>query len=126
MFGGVPAAPPPAPRRRKAAAAQPASSPAAQPQAMQVMLADQPPAPLEQPEPSPLRQYGLVTLHDGRQVDSGSPEWRLECLASTLLQLGEAERDEWIRGYGTPAAQVELRLVVAAIKAARRTRKGTT
>lgn len=90
---------------------------------MQVVQAEQQPAAqvtLQQPEPSPPRQYGLVTLHDGRQVDSGSAEWRMECLASTLLQLGEAERDEWIRGYGTPAAQVELRLLVRAIKAARR------
>ena len=87
---------------------------------MQVVQAEQPPAPLEQPEPSPPRQYGLVTLHDGRQVDSGSAEWKLECLASTLLQLGQAERDEWIRGYGTPDAQVELRLLVGAIKSARR------
>lgn len=89
-------------------------------QAMQVVQAEQQPAPLEQPEPSPPRQYGLVTLHDGRQVDSGSAEWRMECLASTLLQLGGAERDEWIRGYGTPAMQVELRMLVRAIKSARR------
>lgn len=60
------------------------------------------------------------TLHDGRQVDSWSAEWRMECLASTLLQLGGAERDEWIRGYGTPEAQQELRLRIRAVQAARR------
>jgi hypothetical protein len=26
-----------------------------------------------------------VTLHDGRQVDSSSEEWRLECEATTVL-----------------------------------------
>lgn len=65
------------------------------------------------------RQYGLKTLHDGRQVDSGSAEWKLECLASTLLQLGGAEREAWITGYGTPDAQVELRLRIHAIKTSR-------
>jgi len=68
----------------------------------------------------PPRLYGQVTLHDGRQVDSGSAEWQLECLARTLLQLGAAEREAWILGYGTEAARVELRLRIQAVKAARR------
>jgi hypothetical protein len=70
-----------------------------------------------QPEPIPPRQYGLVTLHDGRQVDSGSEEWRLECLARTLLQLGGAEQYEWISGYGTADDQRALRMRMSAIKA---------
>ncbi len=65
------------------------------------------------------RQYGLKTLHDGRLVDSGSPEWKLECLASTLLQLGAAEREAWTLGYGTPEDQVALRLRIQAIKTSR-------
>jgi hypothetical protein len=115
MFGGAP--PAPAPRRRKAAAAQPASSPAAGPQVMQVVHAEQPQAQMPQPGPSPLRQYRQVTLHDGRQVDSGSEEWKLECLARTLLQLGPAEQYEWISGYGTADDQRALRMRMSAIKA---------
>ncbi len=87
---------------------------------MQVVHAEQPQAPLQQPGPSPLRQYGQVTLHDGRQVDSGSEEWKLECLARTLLQLGPAEQYEWISGYGTAKDQQALRLRIRAIAAARR------
>lgn len=79
-----------------------------------------PPAPAVPPAPIPLRQYGQVLLHDGRQVDSGSAEWKLECLASTLLQLGGAEREAWIAGYGTPEDQVALRLRMGAIKSAGR------
>lgn len=68
------------------------------------------------------RQYGLKTLHDGRQVDSGSAEWKLECLASTLLQLEPLDRNEWLNGFrqihGDPAEQ-DLRRLVRAVAAAR-------
>lgn len=43
------------------------------------------------------RQYGLVTLHDGRQVDSASEEWRRECLARYLLGLDPRQREELLQ-----------------------------
>lgn len=131
MFGGKPPAPAPT---RRASAPKPKAPPApvaaqlqdsrqaAELQAMQVKQADLPEAPTctESQVPLAPRLYGQVTLHDGRQVDSGSAEWQLECLARTLLQLGAAEREAWILGYGTEAARVELRLRIQAVKAARR------
>lgn len=87
---------------------------------MQVVQADLPEAPTCTESQTATNRGSLCTLHDGRQVDSWSEDWRLECLARTLLQLGAAEREEWIRGYGTEAARVELRLRIQAVKAARR------
>ena len=37
-----------------------------------------------------------VTLHDGRQVDSSSEEWRLETEARELLRWGTLERREYL------------------------------
>lgn len=66
------------------------------------------------------RLYGMKKLHDGRQVDSGSEEWRCECLARTLMQLGGPEREEWLRGYGKPADQASMRLLIRSIATDRR------
>jgi hypothetical protein len=62
------------------------------------------------------RQYGLVTLHDGRQVDSASEDWRRECLARHLLTLAPQDRDDWLAGW-TAEAATEMRLLMRAIRA---------
>jgi hypothetical protein len=62
------------------------------------------------------RQYGLVTLHDGRHVDSASEEWRLETLARHLLTLAPPERDDWLAGWPVDAA-TEMRLLMRALRA---------
>lgn len=58
---------------------------------MQVMQAEPPPA----APPAPRGQ--LVTLHDGRQVDSWSEDWRRECLARYLTGVGSREREDWLQ-----------------------------
>ena len=110
LFGAPPPAAPPAPRQRKAAAAPPASIPDAQPQVMQVVQADLPTA----APPAPRGQ--LVTLHDGRQVDSASEEWRRETLARHLLTLAPPEQDDWLAGWPAEAA-TEMRLLMRAMRA---------
>jgi hypothetical protein len=128
MFGGAPPAPAPAPRRRKAAAGRPASSPAAEPQVMQAepQTTNLPtceksqtvaPGPTVKPEKLNIvgRQYGLVTLHDGRQVDSGREEWRRETLARHLLTMAPPERDDWLAGWSAEAA-TEMRLLMRAMR----------
>jgi hypothetical protein len=83
---------------------------------MQVLQADPPPA----APPAPRGQ--LVTLHDGRQVDSWSTEWRDECLASTLVQLSNSDRSEWFAGYADvhgQQAEQDLRRLVRAVAKAR-------
>lgn len=62
------------------------------------------------------RQYGLVTLQDGRQVDSASKEWRLETLARHLLTLAPPERDDWLSGWPADAA-AEMRLLMRDLRA---------
>jgi len=116
LFDAPAPAAPPASRRRKAAAAPPAGSPATPPQVMQVVQAD-PPAPTPRVEkiniPGRVR---MVTLHDGRQVDSASEEWRRETLARHLLTLAPPERDEWLAGWPAEAA-TEMRLLMRAMRA---------
>lgn len=84
---------------------------------MQEMQAAPPPA------APPAPRGRLVTLHDGRQVDSWSTEWVWECLASTLLQLDVPDRNEWLDGWrrvhGDPAEQ-DLRRLIRAVANARR------
>lgn len=119
LFGAPPPAAQPAPCRRKAAAAQPASSPAAEPQVMQVVQVVQadPPVPTPQIEEINIQGRGrLVTLHDGRQVDSASEEWRRETLARHLLTLAPPERDDWMAGWPAEAA-TEMRLLMRAMRA---------
>lgn len=72
---------------------------------------------LQAEPPAPRGQ--LVTLHDGRQVDSASEEWRRETLARHLLTLEPLARHDWLAGW-TPEAAVEMRLLMGAVKAARR------
>lgn len=121
LFGAPPApapAPPPARRARAprakappapAAAAPQESRPTEELQATQVVQAE---PPIRQPP----RLYGLVTLHDGRQVDSASEEWRRETLARHLLTLAPPERDDWLAGWPADAA-VEMRLLIGALRA---------
>lgn len=84
---------------------------------MQAMQAEPPTA---APAPSPPRRYGPATLHDGRQVDSGSAEWRSECLARYLLRLAPKERDDWLAGLGSAEEQAGLRAVMRALRATQR------
>ncbi len=58
-------------------------------------------------------------LHDGREVDSASPEWRHECLARSVVAIkSKDERREWIAAFenrhGTDAAE-KLRATVRAL-----------
>lgn len=111
LFG---APPPPAPakpvrQRRAPSAATPAEKPE---------IATPAPAPIAPPAPAAPRLYGTVTLHDGRQVDSSSAEWRRECLARYLLRLALGERDDWLHGFG--AEEAELRAVMRALRATQR------
>ena len=97
LFGA--AAPPPAPARRRAAAA-PAPRPAgaaqpSRPAAPLQVAQEQQPEPPPAPQPQALRGR-LVTLADGRQVDSWSDEWRMECFARHLLALAPQARNEWM------------------------------
>lgn len=85
---------------------------------MQVMQADLPEAPTcteSQAPPAP-RLYGQVTLHDGRQVDSASEEWRRETLARHLLTMTPPERDDWLAGWPAEVA-TEMRLLMSAMRA---------
>jgi len=77
---------------------------------MQAVRADPPPA------APPAPRGRLVTLHDGRQVDSGSEDWRRECLARHLLTLAPPERDDWLSGWPEEAA-TEMRLLMRAMRA---------
>jgi hypothetical protein len=58
----------------------------------------------------------LVTLHDGRQVESSGEEWRRECLARHLLTLAPPERDDWLAGWAAEEA-TEMRLLMRAMRA---------
>lgn len=78
---------------------------------------DPPPAPAA--PPSTPRQYGQVQLHDGRQVDSGSEDWRLECLARYLLALPPGERNDWLAPLGQDV-QADLRRIMRGLRATER------
>lgn len=42
----------------------------------------------------------MPTLHDGREVDSYSPEWRHECLARAVVAIKHVDqRREWLAAY---------------------------
>jgi hypothetical protein len=84
-------------------------------QVVQVVQAE-PPAPTPQVEKIniPGRSH-LVALHDGRMVDSGSEEWRRECLARHLLTLAPPERDDWLAGWPAEAA-TDMRLLMRAMR----------
>ncbi len=61
----------------------------------------------------------MPTLHDGREVDSASPEWRHECLARSVVAIPDIEqRREWLAAFekrhGTDAAE-KLRATVKAL-----------
>lgn len=73
------------------------------------MLQAAPPAP-------PAPQGRIVTLHDGRHVDSASEEWRRETLARHLLTLLPMERNDWLAGWPAEEA-VEMRLLMGALRA---------
>lgn len=77
----------------------------------------EPPAPTPPPEKINIPGRGhLVTLHDGRHVDSASEEWRRETLARHLLTLAPPERDDWMAGWPAEAA-TEMRLLMRAMRA---------
>lgn len=118
LFGAPPApapAPPPA-RRARAPRAKETPAPAAPAQdsrpaaELQVVQAEPPPAAPRAPRGQ------LVTLHDGRQVNSASEEWRRETLARHLLTLASPERDDWLADWPAEAA-VEMRLLMGALRA---------
>lgn len=67
-----------------------------------------------------------TTLHDGRQVDSASAEWRLECLARYALNRGtRAEVDKWLQAFAEkqPKAIQELRDRMNSINSTRKSVK---
>jgi hypothetical protein len=59
-----------------------------------------------------------VTLHDGRQVDSSSEEWRHECEAIALLKMPLTERKKHLQAVegrrGIPARQ-QLQVTLMAL-----------
>lgn len=59
-----------------------------------------------------------VTLHDGRQVDSSSEEWRHECEAITLLRMSLGARKAHLQAVearrGIPARQ-QLQVTLMAL-----------
>lgn len=62
----------------------------------------------------------MPTLIDGREVDSASPEWAMECLARHVLAIKPlAARREWLEGYDKKdaAGGQKLRQLMTAIKA---------
>jgi hypothetical protein len=67
---------------------------------------------------------GTVTLHDGREVDSASEDWRHECEAKAIAKLqtlsDRRAHLEWIEAKrGKPAAD-KLRATMQALWKARR------
>jgi hypothetical protein len=63
----------------------------------------------------------LVTLHDGRQVDSMGRDWQIECLARHLLGRPLAERQDFLAAWDKRRGQGltdELRRVLTALHAA--------
>lgn len=103
MFGGAPPPPPPAaPKRPRRPAGHAGAAQKSRPAAeLQVVQEQQPEPQAPTPPPEKIntvgRQYGPKTLHDCRQVGSGSEEWRRECLARYLLDLPPRERDDWLQ-----------------------------
>jgi hypothetical protein len=64
-------------------------------------------------------------LHDGRQVSSDSPEWRLECLARHVLaQRSRKAMEEWLEKCRFDTG--ELRSRMNAIREADKTRQLVT
>ncbi len=60
----------------------------------------------------------LIELVDGRMVASDAEEWRIECLARTLLRKPLAERRAWLADMehkGGPEATAALRTAMQAI-----------
>lgn len=76
------------------------------------------PAPAAQPRGS------LCTLHDGRQVDSYSQDWALECLARWCLGMEFDERRHWIDSMPNEEARQRLRRRIYDIRQAEKARKG--
>jgi hypothetical protein len=67
---------------------------------------------------------GTVTLHDGREVDSASEDWRHECEAQAIAKLQSLDdrraRLEWIEAKRGKAAADKLRATMQALWKARR------
>jgi hypothetical protein len=64
--------------------------------------------------------YGLKTLHDGRQVDSGSRDWILECLAREIMAVDSSAEREARMLWFDAGRQIDVRMRMAAIEAATR------
>lgn len=123
LFGAPPApapAPPPA-RRARAPRAKETPAPAAPAQdsrpaaELQVVQAEPQPAAPRAPRSQ------MVTLHDGRQVDSASKEWRRETLARHLLTLLPMERNDWLARWPAEEA-TEMRMLMRSLRATDRGR----
>ena len=67
---------------------------------------------------------GTVTLHDGREVDSASEDWRHECEAEAIARLQTLDDRrahlEWIEAKRGKAAADKLRATMQALWKARR------
>lgn len=61
-----------------------------------------------------------MLLHDGRQVDSWSEDWRLETLARWVLAMPFDARGPWIYSMPSEAARQALKERIFAIRQARR------
>lgn len=61
----------------------------------------------------------MPTLHDGREVDSSSPEWRHECLARAVVAIPNVEqRRDWLGAFEKrhgPEPAEKLRATVRAL-----------
>jgi hypothetical protein len=67
--------------------------------------------------------FSIVTLADGRKVDTMSREWLLETLARELLRRPLAQRREWLSRMeqkGDKAGADELRGVLQTLRSTRR------
>lgn len=68
------------------------------------------------------KALNLVTLHDGRQVDSMGRDWQIECLARYVLEKPLAERREFLAGMDKrqPKAADQVRDVMVKLHAAKK------
>lgn len=71
-----------------------------------------------------------VTLHDGREVDSMSAEWRAECEACHLLDMPtKEERRQYLAGVGRhrgPNGRARLEILALKVHEARKRSSGQT
>lgn len=75
-------------------------------------------------------QPSQVTLHDGRQVLSDSPDWLAECQAKRVLELPSRDDrrtwlEKWEKRHGVPSRKALEARIVAIWEARRRQTAGS-